>query len=220
MVYVPPRLSETAFTCPHCGAFSHQDWSLLTSFVNGALNANQAYERACCSHCAEWSKWHNDLMIYPIVASAPHPNPEMPDTVIQDYQEARSIASLSSRGAAALLRLALQKLLIELGGKGDNLNDDIATLVANGLDEPIQQALDVVRVVGNHTLHPGAIDLDNDPDLVISLFTITNEIVEDMISRPKRRAELFANLPQRDLASIEKRNREAKARGTKKQSHE
>lgn len=213
MTFVPPQYQSDAFTCPHCGVIAHQDWSILGHYRNGQMVAHLDYERAECFHCGEWSIWFHGLNIYPVVSSAPFPNPDMPESVLQDYQEARSISSLSPRGAAALLRLALQKLAIELGGKGENLNDDIATLVTNGLDESIQQAFDVVRVVGNHSLHPGAIDLDNDPQLVMSLFTIINEIVEDMISRPSRRAKLFANLPPRDLANIEKRNREAKARG-------
>ena len=61
--------------------------------------------------------------------------------VRRDYEEASAILDASPRGAAALLRLAIEKLCKELGENGRDLNADIASLVRKGLDPRVQKAL-------------------------------------------------------------------------------
>ncbi|WP_081454264.1 DUF4145 domain-containing protein [Vibrio furnissii] len=148
-------------------------------------------------------------MVDPIIVSAPLPSEDLPESCRKDYQEAREIADKSPRGAAALLRLCIQKLCKELGGKGKNINDDIAVLVKNGLPVKIQQALDVVRVVGNNAVHPGEISLEDHPQVVTALFNLINMIVDNQITQPKQVAELFAFLPENAKSAVEKRDTKA-----------
>jgi hypothetical protein len=106
-----------------------------------------------------------------------------------------------------LLRLCVQKLCEHLGEPGKNINDDVASLVKKGLPVEVQQALDIVRVTGNNAVHPGQMDLKDDPEMVGGLFALVNLVAEIMISRPKAIQEAYAKLPQSALDNIAKRDR-------------
>lgn len=206
--YEQPSLDKKGFTCPHCGIYSAMSWDWLKNSYE-LLNLKIAY----CHKCNEFSIWRilegkifEGRMVYPIIVSAPLPNEDLPESCLKDYQEAREIADKSPRGAAALLRLCIQKLCKELGGKGKNINDDIAELVKNGLPIKIQQALDVVRVVGNNAVHPGEISLEDHPQVVTTLFSLINMIVDNQITQPNQVAKLFDFLPEGAKNAVEKRD--------------
>ena len=159
-----------------------------------------------CCNCKKISIWIYDKLVYPQRGDAPLANSDLSDDIRQDYDEASSILDLSPRGSAALIRLAIQKLCKELGKPGENLNDDIGTLVADGLDPRIQKALDAVRVIGNNAVHPGRIDLRDDRGTAESLFSLLNLIAEKMISEPKHVDEVYAKLPEGAIRAIEERD--------------
>lgn len=200
--HVPPSLSGDAFHCPHCQTYTHQRWANLyfDNYVDGFLLSR-------CVKCYEIAIWHDTAMIYPINASVEPPNPDMSEDIQIDYQEAATIAKLSPRGAAALLRLALQKLCKQLGEPGDNINSDIKSLVQRGLPPKVQEALDTVRVVGNESVHPGTIDLRDDSDTVDSLFMLINFIAQKLITEQREVDEIYQKLPQSKRDSIEARDK-------------
>jgi hypothetical protein len=70
----------------------------------------------------------------------------------------------------------------------------------------VQKALDAVRVIGNDAVHPGQIDTD-DPDTVGKLFSLTNLIVEYMITLPKQVDDIYSGLPEEKLKGIEDRDK-------------
>jgi hypothetical protein len=158
-----------------------------------------------CHICRRPAIWINAAVIYPATRQGAEPNEDMPDDVRADYDEARSIVALSPRGAAALLRLAIQKLCDQLGEKG-SLDDAIGSLVQKGLDPRIQKALDIVRVIGNEAVHPGKIDLRDQPDTALELFRLVNLIVENRISQPKHVDEMYGRLPESKRLAIEARD--------------
>ncbi|MFC6788274.1 DUF4145 domain-containing protein [Methylobacterium komagatae] len=146
-------------------------------------------------------------LIQPQSYNAPPANVDLDEDIKRNYAEAASIEQLSPKGAAALLRLCVQQLCKQLGESGKNINADIAELVKKGLPVEIQQALDVVRVVGNNAVHPGEIILEDQPDTVAALFTLLNAIADRMITQPKKIAALYAALPESVVAAIDKRDR-------------
>lgn len=127
-----------------------------------------------CEHCEDISYWFEGKMIIPAEASVAPPHPDMPESIVGEYVEARAIFGSSPRAAVALLRLAIQKLMLELGEKGDNINSDIKSLVEKGLPLQVQQAFDYCRVVGNHAVHPGEINLNDTPEMGQHLFSMIN----------------------------------------------
>jgi hypothetical protein len=207
MTYVSSEYKKDAFNCPSCGAYAKQHWEKETESVGSTfINIGMV---AICDRCKKFSIWVDEKMVYPLVDGTPNPHPEMPDDIKGEYEEARSIVSRSPRSAAALLRLAIEKLTNLLLGneKGKDLNENIATLVQKGLPVKIQKALDYLRVIGNNAVHPlGKIDLQDNKQVANSLFDILNMIVDDMISEPSRIDKVYDTLPEKDKSNIEKRD--------------
>lgn len=159
-----------------------------------------------CFNCRKSAIWIYDKLLFPHKGEVLPANPDMPSDIKRDYEEAGSILDQSPRGAAALIRLAIQKLCKELGQPGKNINDDIGALVAGGLDPRVQQALDAVRVIGNSAVHPGQIDLRDDRATAQTLFRLLNLIVDKTISEPKHVQEVYGSLPASVLKAISERD--------------
>jgi hypothetical protein len=159
-----------------------------------------------CDHCHEISLWLDDNIIYPDSSGIQLPNSDLRNDIKSDYLEARSIVNKSPRGAVAILRLCIQKLCEQVGEKGNNMSDDIASLVKKGLPIQIQQALDIVRVVGNNTVHPGQINSEDNTYVATQLFTLINLIAEAMITQPKHVEDFYRSLPDAAIEAIEKRD--------------
>ena len=232
MKYVPPSVGRTAFNCPYCDVLTTQTWHSLVADVrnsppsaglsetlhlqtrkqivkNGYILKKEFgnFFASRCFECNQISVWIGDKMVHPQRGKVSPANPDLPDDIRRDYDEASSILDLSPRGAAALLRLALEKLFFEkLDLPGKDINGAIGKLVEKGLDERIKQALDSVRVMGNKAVHPGQIDLRDDRKTAESLFGLLNLIVDKMISEPKRIEEVYEKLPTEAINGIKRRD--------------
>ena len=256
--HVEPSTHETAFSCPHCGAYTTQYWyklfakgisgerpvpfiptetqkaklqsnreipedekKFLLSWMNKMLTGLVFFEKVdseyCqnvlsnlnvskCYNCDKIAVWIHHSLLFPHHKASIQPNPYLPDHIVHDFEEAREIVDSSPRGAAALLRLCVQKLCQHLGAKGKNIDDDIASLVKKGLNPLVQQSLDVVRVIGNEAVHPGTLDLKDDKETAIRLFELVNSITEQLISQPKSIREMYEKLPETKRKAIESRD--------------
>ena len=117
---------------------------------------------------AFWKK-----QIYPIIKPHLEPAQDMPDSVKKLYEEAWSIANMSSSAAAALLRVALEKLTEELGQTEGNLNTRIKNLKNRGLLKKVIDSLDIIRITANEGgAHSGQIDLTgkDGPEIILDYF--------------------------------------------------
>lgn len=232
MEFNAPKYKRTAFTCPHCGAYAQQSWDCYeivrndeekhnyikdeddyyTSLQEGWYNENEysvgKLGLATCKACEQYHIWNNMDMIFPKENNTDIPVSveDMPKVVKDLYNEAKAVYSISCKASCALLRLAVQHLCIELGEKGKNINDDIGSLVSKGLPVQIQQALDIVRVVGNNAVHPGKMDENDTKEYAFNMFGLLNFIVEDRISKPKQIESLYNGLPTGALKGIENRD--------------
>jgi hypothetical protein len=223
MTYVAPKEGASGFHCPRCNVYAAQTWFGVHHMEwvakPGQNGVHQqigltALQVARCGHCGQYSFWLDHKLLSPDVTGAPLAHPEMPDPVKQDYEEARSVFGRSPRSSSALLRLAIQKLSTHLGQPGKNLNEDIGELVASGLPVQIQRSLDIVRVVGNNQVHPGVLDVRDDPETATRLFELVNLIVEDRVARPKQIDALYMKLPEGARKQIEERDAKVSAKGT------
>ena len=224
MKYISPELNKNNYTCPYCNTIAEQKWD--KTFIHRAYYMNQYYfsnnmtkipkdEDLCktihvatCNVCHKEQIWFDGKMLVPSVSNVPVPLEEMPEKVKEIYNEARAVFPTSFKAAAALLRLALQYLCVELGGDGKNINDDIGKLVKDkNLPVQIQKALDVIRVAGNNAVHPGIIDLEDEKTSAVKLFEMINFIVDNQIIQPKKIEEFYNSLPEKALDGIEKRDK-------------
>jgi hypothetical protein len=208
---------SAAFTCPFpdCGVLAQHHWGVVSQLAwhpSSNSTSSRSYGGATlvtsiCEACLKEVLFLNGQMIWPMETDAPPPATDLPNALTADFEEARAIYRASPRGAAALLRLLIQKLCLELGSSEKDINKAIGGFVKDGRISPvIQKALDAVRVVGNESVHPGTMDLKDDTETVNSLFGIINFIVEKMITEPKEIDAIYSALPAGKLAGIAKRD--------------
>lgn len=216
--HFPPALGKGEYHCPHCNVYAKQfyahlhaisqfNWSSLVdqqSKFNEPLPSDFIVTK--CQRCQKLVVWVGGNIIFPRRMIAPLPNSDMNDQIKVDYIEAGIIFSDSPRAAAALLRLALQKLCKQLGEKGENINDDIKNLVAKGLNPLVQKSLDALRITGNNAVHPGEINLEEEPERVLKLFDLLNFIANKMITEPKEIESFYSALPEGARDAVKKRD--------------
>lgn len=209
--YISPELNLKAFNCAHCHVYSHQDWYYLNAAENesgyGRQHQDKRFRVSYCERCGQNTIWQGQKIIFPTNSLVEPANIDLPQDIIDDYNEAADVFNLSPRSSAALLRLAIQKLCKHLGEQGDNINLDIKNLVKKGLPPKVQEALDSVRVIGNESVHPGELNVNDNREIAAKLFKLVNFIATKMISEPKEIDEIYNTLPEAKLNGIKERDK-------------
>lgn len=201
--HVAPKFRLEAFTCPHCGAVAEQKWSDV-QVPERHLRSMETpfYRTSFCMACKQYSIWlifsdSSDRMVYPTGGTSPSPHPEMSGSVKDTYEQARSIAELSPCASAALLRKALEQLLMEYrppkDGKKFYLNKTLESLKKD-IPESVYMNLESVKLVGDKSIHPGEIDMEDFPEITTALFELVNEIFEKLVAQPNRHKKLHEKI--------------------------
>lgn len=220
--YIAPAPLLGVFTCPFCDVTAVQNWSANRNAVEvlkrgesgsyvlrsprpgdypARVTSNTEISEWAfseCANCHHITVWHRDEVVFPSVCPVEEPNYDMPEDVKADYREAASVLALSPKSSAALLRLALQKLMRYILGDHSTgkIYDDIKLLRERQLDTSLVMALDTIRISGNESVHPGTISLDDHPEDARYLFTILNMICDSLLTQPRRMREAYDRLPE------------------------
>ena len=209
--YITPELDLAAFNCPHCHVYSQQDWFYLRGGdqpgAYGRQHGDERFRISYCARCGQNTIWYEEKIVFPQTSLVEPANPDLPEDIIHDYNEAASVINLSPRSAAALLRLAIQKLCKVLGEPGKDINNDIKSLVQKGLPSKVQEALDSVRVIGNEAVHPGELDIKDNREIANKLFRLVNFITSKLITEPREIDDLYKSLPENKLEGIKNRDK-------------
>lgn len=136
-------------------------------------------------------------MVHPSVSTTPLAHEDMPEDVKEVYDKARAVFPFSHEASSAMLRSALEQLLNHLDPSSNNLSKKLDRLIQKGtLPEPVIQAMDSIRLIGNDAIHPGKIQWDEPQEIALLLFELMNMIVEETITKPNKVRHLYSLLPE------------------------
>ncbi len=93
-----------------------------------------------CQSCNDFSVWVDTKLVSPRNSLISPLNDNLIDDIKSFYNKAALIFVNSPKGATVLLRLALQKLFVQVGKEGEDINNDVKELVAKGLSPNIQKS--------------------------------------------------------------------------------
>lgn len=216
--HVTPQLLLDVFTCPYCDVTARQMWygnshassaheehdektgetrlSFFGECITDSAFSDWLFSK--CENCKEVAVWHREEMVHPLSCPVDEPNIDMPESVRSRYLEASRVVALSPTSAAALLRLALQLLLEEILGESStgNIFKDINILKQRPLDSSLIKALDIIRISGNESVHPGTLNLAENKDDALYLFDLLNMICDQCFTQPRKMQEMYERLPE------------------------
>ena len=206
-----PAVNKKSFICPCCDVHTSQTWETWKGHATSQYPDRVKLKLAKCYRCNIHSVWKGDRMIYPPKSLVLKANDSMPEDVKEIYEEARLVSIYSPRAAAALLRLALEKLTPHLGESEGKLNTRIGNLQKkNTFDARVIKCLDIIRITANEGgAHDGLMDLTGaeGAKTVNNLFFAINYIVEKTITEPAKLDQMYGKLPQGKLDGIKNRDK-------------
>ena len=125
-----------------------------------------------CHSCNGFALWVGDRLVFPYNVD------KTPDLLEKDFEEAAAILNQSPRGATALMRVCIQKLVPLLKQDGKYLNDYISSLVRKALEVEIQQSMEVLQVLRNDPGQPTSLETQEDKEMALRFFDSLKAILQ------------------------------------------
>lgn len=218
---------QPTFKCPYCKEVTSHYWYFRDGpFGDTPRIANKNTDNETlkikknilgliitnCNSCGEKSYWlkymkGTEELIFPHQYDYPEPHMDLPETIVPIYNQAGQNLSISIGAATALSRVCLEKLLIHLGYKNGSLNDKIAAVIAeHKVSSQTADILDTIRFFGNTGAHAGTIDLDESQGVAQYILTSINDVVDELITKPKKVKKYYDLLPEGVKGAIQKRD--------------
>lgn len=169
------------------------------------------WDASRCFACNHYCLWIEGALSFPeedaVRALKLHaPNEDMPQDARELFMEAVAVLPHSKRAAAALCRAALERLVKHVDNeapKKARLDERLVRLEGQ-VSSPTIDLMNVLRHVGNTALHgeqdgdgSAIIYIDEDDETIAeTFFLVINTIVDELITKPRRSAELYNTLPE------------------------
>ena len=125
-----------------------------------------------CHTCNGFALWVGDRLAFPYNVE------KMPAFIQEDFEEAAAILNQSPRGATALMRICIQKLVPLLKRDGSYLNDYMSAVVRKGLELEIQQSMEVLQVLRNDSGQPTTLETQEDKEMALRFLNSLKAVLE------------------------------------------
>jgi hypothetical protein len=130
-----------------------------------------------CHSCNGFSLWVRGVLVFPTRID------KTPELVEEDLEEAAAILNKFPRGATALMRVCIQKLVPLLEDNGKELNQRVSSLVRKGLEMEIQQAMDVLQVLRSDSTQLNPLGSEADRETALRFLDSLKEVLERRMSQ-------------------------------------
>jgi hypothetical protein len=126
-----------------------------------------------CHDCSGFALWVGSRLVFPINVD----KMSVP-LVEEDFEEAAAILNKSPRGAAALMRVCIQKLLPLLKDNGMDRSHYDSALMRKGLEVEIQQAMEVLQVLQSDSAQLTTFESQEDKEMAFRIIDSLKAILE------------------------------------------
>jgi hypothetical protein len=130
-----------------------------------------------CHSCNGFSLWVGGLLVFPTRID------KTPELVEDDLDEAAAILDKFPRGATALMRVCIQKLVHLLEENGNALNQRVSSLVRKGLEMEMQQAMEVLQVLRLDPVQLNPLESQADRETALRFLDSLKEVLERRMSQ-------------------------------------